>query len=72
VRKLTEKRVEVLVANDVSVPGIGFEHDENAVLILHHDGRRHEVPRAPKSVVAEAVLAAVVAHLPGAGLPGSD
>lgn len=65
--KLAAKRVDVLVANDVSVPGIGFEHDENAVLILHRDGRRHEVPRATKRIVAEAVLAAVVAHLPPSG-----
>ena len=63
--KLAAKGVEVLVANDVAAPGIGFEHDENAVLILHRDGRRHEVPRSSKRVVAEAVLAALVAHLPG-------
>ena len=63
--KLAAKGVDVLVANDVSLPGIGFEHDENAVLILHRDGRRHEVPRAPKRIVAEAVLAALAVHLHG-------
>ena len=67
VQKLAAKGVDVLVANDVSLPGIGFEHDENAVLILHRDGRRHEVPKAPKRIVAEAVLAALAVHLPGSG-----
>ena len=54
--KLAEKQVELLVANDVSVPGIGFESHENAVLILHRDGRRREVPTAAKRLVAEAIL----------------
>lgn len=77
-RKLADKGVEVLVANDVSAPGVGFEHEENAVLILHRGGRRHEVPRASKRVVAEAILAALVVHLPapdgqsGSGLRVSD
>lgn len=63
--KLAAKGVDVLVANDVAMPGIGFEHDENAVLILHRDGRRHDVPRTSKRLVAEAVLAAIVPHLHG-------
>lgn len=65
--KLVGKGVDVLVANDVSLPGVGFENDENAVLILHRDGRRHEVPKAPKRIVAEAVLTALAVHLPGSG-----
>jgi phosphopantothenoylcysteine decarboxylase/phosphopantothenate--cysteine ligase len=66
--KLDAKRVDMLVANDVSAAGIGFESGENAVLILHADGRRREIPRAPKRVVAEAVLADLATHLvPGSG-----
>jgi phosphopantothenoylcysteine decarboxylase/phosphopantothenate--cysteine ligase len=61
--KLAAKRVDMLVANDVAVPGIGFESTENAVLILHADGRRREVPRASKQLVAEAVLAELATHL---------
>jgi phosphopantothenoylcysteine decarboxylase / phosphopantothenate---cysteine ligase len=55
--KLTTKKVELLVANDVSVSGIGFESDDNAVLILHRDGRRRDVPTSSKHLVAEAILA---------------
>ena len=62
--KLTRKGVEMLVANDVAQAGIGFESRENAVLILHSDGRRRDVPQASKELVAEAVLAELVTHLP--------
>ncbi len=27
-----------MVANDVSAPGVGFEHDTNAVTVLGRDG----------------------------------
>ena len=62
--KLRRKGVEMLVANDVAEPGIGFESAENAVLILHADGRRRDVTRAAKELVAEAVLAELGTHLP--------
>lgn len=55
--KLVAKRVDLLVANDVSVTGIGFESPDNAVLILHRDGRRRDVPTSAKRLVAEAILA---------------
>lgn len=57
--KLAAKRVDLLVANDVSAPGVGFEHDTNEVLILHPDGRQHHVPLSDKRSVARAVLDAV-------------
>jgi phosphopantothenoylcysteine decarboxylase/phosphopantothenate--cysteine ligase len=54
--KLAAKGVDMLVANDVSAPGIGFDAAENAVLILHRDGSVREVPRASKGLVAEVIL----------------
>jgi phosphopantothenoylcysteine decarboxylase / phosphopantothenate---cysteine ligase len=54
--KLAAKRVDLLVANDVARPGIGFDSEQNAVLILGRDGRRRDVPRTTKRLVAEAVL----------------
>ena len=33
-RKLARKGVDILVVNDVSAPGAGFDHDTNAVVIL--------------------------------------
>jgi phosphopantothenoylcysteine decarboxylase / phosphopantothenate---cysteine ligase len=77
-RKLREKGVDLIVANDVSAPGVGFDHDTNAVTILGADGARMEVEMASKAEVAQAVLDAVVERLPdhggmrGASIPRSD
>ena len=54
--KLDRKRADLIVANDVSAPEVGFEHDTNAVVILVRDGREIEVPLADKREVARAVL----------------
>ena len=53
--KLRAKGADLIVANDVSAPGVGFEHDTNEVVILTADGAV-EVPMADKRTVARAVL----------------
>jgi phosphopantothenoylcysteine decarboxylase/phosphopantothenate--cysteine ligase len=58
--KLAQKGADLLVANDVSQPGVGFEHDTNAVLILGADGSELDVPLADKRAVAGAVLDAAL------------
>jgi phosphopantothenoylcysteine decarboxylase/phosphopantothenate--cysteine ligase len=62
-RKLERKGVDLLVVNDVSAPGAGFDHDTNAVVILDANGRITEIPLTSKDAVAEAVLDRVSAHL---------
>ncbi len=37
--KLRRKRLDLIVANDVSAPGAGFEHDTNEVVILGRGDR---------------------------------
>jgi len=59
--KLRRKNLDLIVGNDVSAPGVGFEHDTNAVVILGADGSRQDVPLAKKTDVARAVIDAVVA-----------
>jgi phosphopantothenoylcysteine decarboxylase/phosphopantothenate--cysteine ligase len=54
--KLARKGADLLVANDVSAPGVGFEHDTNQVVILAADGSATEVPLAEKRAIARAVL----------------
>ena len=54
-RKRQAKNADLVVFNDVSLPGIGFEASENEVVLVSADGERH-VSRAPKPVVAAAVL----------------
>ena len=63
--KLAKKGVDLLVANDVSAPGVGFEHDTNAVVVLRADGTRQNVALTDKYAVAGAVLDAVLAVRPG-------
>jgi phosphopantothenoylcysteine decarboxylase/phosphopantothenate--cysteine ligase len=58
--KLVAKGADLIVANDVTAPGAGFEHDTNRVVILHADGTEHEVPLADKRAVARAVFTAVL------------
>lgn len=57
-RKLEEKGLDLIVANDVSAPGIGMGSDDNAVSILGRDGSRIDVGPAPKAEIARSVLAA--------------
>jgi phosphopantothenoylcysteine decarboxylase/phosphopantothenate--cysteine ligase len=58
--KLARKGADLIVANDVSQPRVGFEHDTNQVVILAADGSAVEVPLADKHDVAISVLDAVV------------
>lgn len=62
-KKMDTKGVDVMVCNDVSAPGAGFDYDTNTVTILVAKGRPEstdEVPprtvSGPKSTVAHAVL----------------
>ena len=62
-RKLERKAVDLLVVNDVSEAGAGFDHDTNAVVILEADGNSTDIPLTSKYAVANAVLDRVIAHL---------
>jgi phosphopantothenoylcysteine decarboxylase/phosphopantothenate--cysteine ligase len=57
--KLVAKGADLIVANDVTAAGAGFEHDTNQVVIMHADGTEREVPLADKRAVARAVFDAV-------------
>ena len=54
--KLEAKGLDVIVANDVSKSGAGFEHDTNEVLVLTAAGGRRHVPLTTKREVARIVL----------------
>jgi phosphopantothenoylcysteine decarboxylase/phosphopantothenate--cysteine ligase len=58
--KLVHKRLDAIVCNDVSAPGIGFDSERNAVTIITPDRDQH-VPAAGKRAIAEAVLDAIEA-----------
>jgi phosphopantothenoylcysteine decarboxylase/phosphopantothenate--cysteine ligase len=58
--KLVAKGVDLMVANDVSAPQVGFDHDTNAVTIFGADGTDTAVALTTKADVAEAVLDRIV------------
>jgi phosphopantothenoylcysteine decarboxylase / phosphopantothenate---cysteine ligase len=54
--KLASKGADVMVSNDVTAPGAGFEHDTNTVTIIVTGETSGEVVTGLKSTVAHAVL----------------
>ncbi len=56
ISKLRSKGADVIVANDVALPSVGFGHATNAVVIVDRDGRSVEVPLTTKEKVAVAVV----------------
>jgi len=56
VRKLREKNLNLIIANDVSKEGLGIESDENAVSIISPDGVLEDTGRIPKKVLAARIL----------------
>ncbi len=59
-RKLKEKSADLIVANDVTAPGAGFDHDTNVVTIFRSDGREQSLPKLTKIQVAHRILDEVV------------
>jgi phosphopantothenoylcysteine decarboxylase/phosphopantothenate--cysteine ligase len=57
--KLAAKNVDLVVYNDVSRDGIGFDSDENEVVLISASGER-SVARAPKRAIAAAIIDAAV------------
>jgi len=61
--KLRKKNADLIVANDVRDASIGFDSDENEVLVIARDGSVTKIEKAPKSVIANRILDEVVRRL---------
>ncbi|MBV9887718.1 MAG: bifunctional phosphopantothenoylcysteine decarboxylase/phosphopantothenate--cysteine ligase CoaBC [Acidobacteria bacterium] len=59
-KKLTAKNADIIVANDVTAEGAGFDVDTNVVTLFSRDGRDLALPRMSKSEVAQRILDEVV------------
>ena len=59
-KKLAAKNADLIVANDVTAEGAGFDHDTNIVTLFSRDGRDLALPKMTKSEVAERILDEVV------------
>jgi phosphopantothenoylcysteine decarboxylase/phosphopantothenate--cysteine ligase len=64
-KKLTNKALDMIVANDVSVKGTGFGADTNKVTILKKDGKQEDLPLMSKREVADKILDHVARMLKG-------
>lgn len=54
--KLMEKNLDLIVANDVTLPGAGFEVDTNIVKFLDRSGKVEELPLMTKEELADRIL----------------
>jgi len=58
--KLRSKRLDLIVANDVTQEGAGFEVDTNIVTLVFPDGRQKQLPLMAKLDVADRILDEIV------------
>jgi phosphopantothenoylcysteine decarboxylase / phosphopantothenate---cysteine ligase len=63
--KMAAKRVDLMVANDVTAPGSGFEVDTNRAVLIAPDGTPRELPQMPKIELADAIWDRVAPELEG-------
>lgn len=61
--KLQRKGADLIVANDVADASIGFDSEENEVLVIAADGSSTRIPKASKSAIANRLLDLVVRKL---------
>ena len=54
--KVKRKNLDLIVANDVSAPGVGFEHETNAVTILDRLGGSESIALTDKREIARRVI----------------
>lgn len=58
--KLVRKKCDLIVANQVSLPGVGFEQDTNAVEIYNVNGLVQSIAIASKHEIAEGIWQAII------------
>lgn len=54
--KLTEKGLDLIVANDITTLGGGFGSDQNAATLIDRQGVLTELPLMQKRALADAIL----------------
>ncbi|MCC5465054.1 bifunctional phosphopantothenoylcysteine decarboxylase/phosphopantothenate--cysteine ligase CoaBC [Pelosinus baikalensis] len=60
--KLAKKNLDMIIANDVSVPGVGFNADHNIAKVLYRDGRIEELSKMSKEHMANIILDKILAE----------
>ncbi|MFB2764678.1 MULTISPECIES: bifunctional phosphopantothenoylcysteine decarboxylase/phosphopantothenate--cysteine ligase CoaBC [Marinobacter] len=59
--KMQRKKLHMIVANDVSVPGLGFNSDQNAVTVFWPSGEQAIGPDS-KQAIADTLVALIAEH----------
>ena len=54
--KLRKKKLDLIVANDISAPGIGFQSDNNQVCLIDSNEKIEHLPRMTKKEIASILL----------------
>jgi len=55
-KKLSGKKLDMIVVNNPTVEGAGFGADTNVVTLVHADGHAEELPRQSKLCIAHEIL----------------
>lgn len=55
-RKMKTKNCDMVVANNVSADGVGFESDQNEIVLVLSTGEIQPLPRATKRALADQIL----------------
>ncbi len=58
--KLRKKNLDLIIANDITEPGAGFDSDTNRVIIIDAEENIEELPMLDKAEVAERILDKIV------------
>lgn len=61
--KLRNKKLDLIVANDITRPETGFESDHNAVTVFYPDGRKHPLEQATKFRIAQQIIDLIAPEL---------
>ena len=58
--KMKKKRLDMVVANDITKKGAGFNTDTNIATILTHLGGKQDLPLMPKREMADKILDQII------------
>ena len=61
--KLKKKNLDLIVANDISAPGIGFQSDSNQVTIIDREENIENLPLKSKRDIADLLLDKILSRL---------
>ena len=55
-KKLAQKNLDLIVANDISRKDAGFAVDSNTVTLLFNDGKKQDLPLQSKELIAQKII----------------